>query len=194
MQVLFINYAGVGGTKNVLTEDQTIAVWNRMGVTQPSQLVMCYNAKKHGYSSTNMHNNCAGKGPFFHLSRRNSNGRVFGGYMDVSLDRSGWKRGNDGKSWLWHVKPDTKQVEFHSNAHGRDYKMYMSNSYHFYWGAGPDMYCNRGLTYCRSNMGDSYDCNGRGNRCTSTLSGSRTWNPREGGSRGMVWEVYYVKK
>jgi len=193
MQVLMIEVVGVGGTANVLTPDQTVAVWNKIGVTHPSQLVMCYNSKKHGYDSNTQYKNCAGKGPTFLLARR-SNKRVFGGFLDVGLEMSyGWKRGSDGKSFVWNVAPKTKQIEFFLNKGARrDYKYYMHKGISAYFGPGQALYCDGRLTYCRSNMnGDSYNANGRNSNLGRTLlTGSHDWREQ----KTMLFEVYYVKQ
>jgi len=190
LKILFIESVGVGGTKNVLTPQQTVAVWNKMGVTDTSQLVMCYNNKKHGSNSNTQFTKCAGKGPAFFLARR-SNKRVFGGFLDIGLSTAGgWKRGNDGKSWVWNVDPSTKEIEFFLNKGGRrDYKYYMHNGMHAYFGPAQALYCDRYLNYCASNLnGDSYNANGKD--ASTGLTGSRSWRERS----TMLWEVYYVKK
>jgi len=151
---------------------------------------MCYNNKKHGSNSNAQYSKCAGKGPAFFLARR-SNKRVFGGFLDIGLSTAaGWKRGNDGKSWVWNVDPSTKEIEFFLNKGGRrDYKYYMHNGMHAYFGPAQALYCDRYLNYCASNLnGDSYNANGKD--ASTALTGSRSWRERS----TMLWEVYYVKK
>jgi len=190
IKVLFIESVGVGGAKNVLTPAQTMALWNKMGIAE-GQLVMCYNAKKHGYNSRTQYTRCANKGATFILARR-SNGRVFGGFNDVGLNtnRWDWLRSKDGKAFVWNVKPSTKQIEFFLNdgSGGNDYKHYNYNGYHMYFGNCQALYCDSSLRSCRSYLGCSYATNGLDRR--TALTGSERWYEQS----SMFYEMYYVKK
>ena len=175
------------------------ALYTKMGVKGQDNLKLCYNPKIHGYASSTMYQRCANKGKLFLLMRRNSNGRVFGGHQHVSLtQRQNYVYGNSPNAWLWTINKDTKKVDILRKKSSPSYEYYFHSSYHLTWGAGHDLYCNSNLQGCNANCGHDYDTNGRGyhtgggNGAKVYMSGAYNWNHREGGSHGMVYEVYTV--
>ena len=188
---------GLGGEEDVLTGDQINTLYQKMGLKEQSQLQLCYDAKLHGHHSRNMHARCDNKGKTFTLMRRNANGRVFGGFTHINMQHGmSWVRGNPVGPWLFSVNPKTKKIEFNVKYSRSNYVYYMNNDYHMTWGGGHDLYCNRDLNNCNANIGHDYNTNGRGYHTSGAkvyLTGSYTWNHREGGGHGMVYEVYYLK-
>ena len=188
---------GVGGEENVLAADQMATLYKTLGVKGMDNLHLCYNPKIHGFSSGTMHSRCDGKGRLFLLMRRNSNGRMFGGHVHHSLDRrNNYVRGTNRNAWIWTVNTDTKNVDILRKKSSPNYEYYFHSNYHLTWGAGHDLYCSSNLANCNANVGHDYDTNGRGyhtSRAKVYMSGSYSWNHREGGSRGMVYEVYIIR-
>jgi len=184
---------GVGGENNVLTGAQMATLYTKMGSTN---LQLCYSAKLHGFSSSTMHSRCDGRGKSLTVMRRSKNGRVFGGYVHQNLNKgSGWVRGNYGSSnpWLFRVNPNSKTVDIIMKKNIVTYAYYMNNGYSMTWGGGHDLYCNSNGQSCYSNP-SSYDFNFAGSSGQTTLSGDFRWNhAREGGSNGMVYEIYLIK-
>ena len=134
--------------------------------------------------------------------RRNKNGRVFGGHVHQSLDnRRNYVRGTSRSAWLWTANPSrSNKIDFlikKSSPH--QYEYYFNSGYHLTWGAGHDLYCSSSLTSCNANVGHDYDTNGRGYHTTGTngakvyLTGDYSWNHRESGTYGMVYEVYTLQ-
>ena len=183
MQV--VSAIGPGGESEVLTGDQITQIYQKLGSTN---LQLCYNAKIHGYNSKTLMSRCGNKGKTFTLMRRNNNGRVFGGYVQQNLRHTDWVNGNPSeRPWLFLVNSG-KKVEFKMLKGGNQHMYYMHTSYHMTWGGGHDLHCNQLLTHCYSNPSSYLSGDNK------QLAGVYKWNHRgEGGSYGMVYEVYLIK-
>ena len=176
---------GKGGTNGVLTAAQMTQLYQRLGSTN---LELCFNPKLHGFSSSTMHSRCDNRGKTLTVMRRNSNGKVFGGYVHTNLDKSrGWYHGNWGAQNPWLFTVASGKVKFLPKKNQYHYAYYMNNGYAMTWGGGHDLYCSSGFTGCHANP-HTYV------QSTNELSGSRNWNHKdEAGSKGMVYEVYLIK-
>jgi len=192
---------GLGGEKNVLTPDQMATLYTKLGIRGKDNLKLCYNPKIHGYSSSTMHSKCDNRGRLFLLMRRNKNGRVFGGHVHHSLDsRNNYVRSTSRSGWLWTANPGrSNKIDFLIKKSSPSYQYYFHSGYQLTWGGGHDLYCSSSFTSCYANVGHDYDTNGRGyhtngaNGAKVYLTGDYSWNHRESGTHGMVYEVYTLQ-
>jgi len=174
---------GTGGTNGVLTKGQMSQLYQRLGSTN---LELCFNPKLHGFSSHTMHTRCDNRGKTLTLMRRNSNGKVFGGVVLQNLNKdSRWVHDANPTPWLFTVT--SGNVKFFNYRSGRRHTYYMNSGYGMTWGGGHDLYCNSDFTSCNANPYSFWHNSGE-------MAGTQNWKHKnEGGSHGMVYEVFLIK-
>jgi hypothetical protein len=186
---------GKGGTTQTwgMTYNAIKRIWSKAGYGDEAAETweLCYSAKLHGYSSYQMHNRCNNKKTFVAMRRRN--GRIFGGFANDHFTNSNRYKGSS--NWLWRVNPSTNDVEI-TTSRGRHSSMNIYDNYYYSWtwGGGHDLYCDRNVNSCYSNMDHGYRPTNGGSygshQARTWLTGDYNWNHNS--ERG-DYEIYHVK-